>query len=88
VHNFQKWEVFSDLLEDEEQEIEISIHQQLDDEEVTFKREEKKKQARILKEEQVYEDFKQTHAVTKQHMQERVFERFPDQLWEEIKDFD
>ncbi|GMF22318.1 unnamed protein product [Phytophthora fragariaefolia] len=74
-------------------EVEVAIHQEMDDEEVRFVSSNKKDESgnaviapRLLtKADHGQEDFREIHAETQAHMRERVLEQFPRALWEEFK---
>ncbi|KAJ8548732.1 hypothetical protein ON010_g10940 [Phytophthora cinnamomi] len=75
-------------------EVEVAIHQEMDDEEVRFvssnsdKTEDENAAAapRILTvADHGQDDFREIHAETQAHMRERVLEQFPPALWKEFK---
>eukprot|EP00644_Phytophthora_capsici_P010799 jgi/Phyca11/14714/fgenesh1_pg.PHYCAscaffold_9_\ len=83
VKNFPNWEIFTEL----KSEVEVAIHQELDDEEVRFVSNEAQDTApQILTEaDHGQETFREIHAETQSHMRERVLEQFPTALWDEFK---
>ncbi|KAE8998551.1 hypothetical protein PR003_g20555 [Phytophthora rubi] len=87
VKNFPKWEIFTEL----QAEVEVAIHQEVDDEEVRFVSsnsgdENAAAAPRLLtRADHGQEDFREIHAETQTHMRERVLEQFPPALWEEFK---
>lgn len=87
VKNFMKWEIFTEL----QAEVEVAIHQEIEDEEVRFESsggdsESDEPVPRVLTEaDHGQEEFREIHRVTQEHMRERVLEQFPDALWAEFK---
>ncbi|OWZ22861.1 hypothetical protein PHMEG_0002353 [Phytophthora megakarya] len=89
VKHFPEWEIFTELKDD----VEVAIHQDMDDEEVRFvssndgtSETEGAASPRVLTEaEHGQEDFREIHAETQAHMRERVLEQFPPALWDEFK---
>ncbi|KAK1932066.1 hypothetical protein P3T76_012566 [Phytophthora citrophthora] len=87
VKNFPDWEIFTELKSD----VEVAIHQEMDDEEVRFVSNDNANEAQdavpqILTEaDHGQETFREIHAETQSHMRERVLEQFPTALWDEFK---
>ncbi|KAF4039937.1 putative S-adenosyl-L-methionine-dependent methyltransferase [Phytophthora infestans] len=88
VKNFPKWEIFTDLKSD----VEVAIHQEMDDEQVRFVASNDDTQTatsaapRVLTEaDHGQKDFREIHAETQAHMRQRVLDQFPAALWEEFK---
>ncbi|KAG7380328.1 hypothetical protein PHYPSEUDO_007300 [Phytophthora pseudosyringae] len=89
VKKFPNWEIFTEL----KAEVEVAIHQEMEDEEVRFVpsngdgfEAEGATASRVLTEaDHGQEDFREIHAETQAHMRARVLEQFPPALWDEFK---
>lgn len=64
----------------------MEIHQALDAEEVEFRASAAHDGARVLTQAQHgQQDFKATHALTQDHMRDRVITQFPQSLWDTLE---